>query len=107
RAAEAGAGETQGRLRFERRQPMSCEEARQNAAAYALGALTDAEAEEFERHIAGCDADHGLASFTQAADRLAEAAPEMTPPDGLRSRIIAAAEAHLATESAIAGAAST
>jgi hypothetical protein len=72
---------------------MNCEEARQNAAAYALGALTEAEQAEFERHIAECGEEHDISPFIEAAGRLAESAPEIEPPAGLRERILAAAEA--------------
>jgi hypothetical protein len=81
---------------------MNCEEARQNAAAYALGALTEAEQVEFERHIAECGEEHDISPLIEAAGRLAESAPEIEPPPHLRARILAAAEAVTEGETATA-----
>ena len=71
---------------------MNCEEVRQNAAAYALGALTEDERAAFERHVAECAEQHDMPSYGEVISRLSEAAPEVDPPAGLRSRILAAAE---------------
>lgn len=72
---------------------MNCEEMRENTAAYALGALTDSEQAEFERHMIECDLEHDVEAFSEVMLRLSEAAPAMEPPEGLRDRILSAAEA--------------
>lgn len=78
---------------------MNCEELRQNSAAYALGALSENERAEFERHIAECDLDHEVELYGEVALRLSRAAPELEPPAGLRDRIVAAAASDLSTDS--------
>ncbi len=72
---------------------MNCEELQQNTAAHALGALSEEETAEFERHLAECDLDHEIQEFGDVASRLAAVAPEMAPPAGLKDRILAAAAA--------------
>lgn len=58
--------------------------------AYALGALSDAEAEEFARHLAQCQAcAQEVRELRETAARLALAVAEV-PPAALRSRVIAA-----------------
>jgi anti-sigma-K factor RskA len=62
------------------------------AGAYALDALSDAERELFERHLARCPAcARELVELREATARLAGAAA-MAPPDGLVERILVAAE---------------
>lgn len=75
---------------------MNCDELRQNAAAYALGALSDEEHAEFERHLAECGIDHERELFGDVASRLSDAMPAMEPPPGLRDRIMAVADADAA-----------
>ncbi|MDA1296661.1 MAG: anti-sigma factor [Chloroflexi bacterium] len=72
---------------------MNCEDLRQNTAAYVLGALSEAEQIEFERHTAECNVEHDLQSYGDVVSRLSAAAPLIDPPAGLRGRILAAAEA--------------
>ena len=76
---------------------MNCEELQQNTAAYALGALSEQETAEFERHLAECGLDHEVQDFGDVASRLAAAAPEIEPPAGLKDRILAAAAAESAS----------
>lgn len=58
--------------------------------AYALGALSDAEAEEFARHLAQCPAcAQEVRELRETAARLALAVAEV-PPAGLRDRVMAA-----------------
>ncbi len=75
---------------------MNCEELRQNSAAYALGALTESEMAEFERHLAECELDHEVETFSEVTSRLSQAAPSIEPPAGLRDRILSAAVADVA-----------
>jgi anti-sigma factor ChrR (cupin superfamily) len=67
------------------------EEARGQAALYALGALDAAEAESFEAHLAaGCAACAAeVESFGAAVAALGEAAPPADPPPGARARLLA------------------
>src|SRR4051812_7626467 len=70
----------------------------QDAPAWTLTALHDAESAEFSAHLAGCN--HCQASvdeLTPAAEVLGMAAPQIVPPDALRDRIMATvtAEAEL------------
>lgn len=63
------------------------------AGAYALGVASDAERREFEAHLATCaECRQELAEIRRVNDALAMAAPAASPPAGLRSRIVAAAE---------------
>jgi anti-sigma factor ChrR (cupin superfamily) len=67
------------------------EEAAGRAALYALGALEGDEAREFEEHLtAGCEACAAeLREFETVAGALCLAAPEATPPAGVRARLLA------------------
>jgi anti-sigma factor ChrR (cupin superfamily) len=67
------------------------EEARGQAALYALGALDTEEARAFEEHLgAGCAAcAAGVEEFGAAVASLAEAAPPAEPPAGVRARLLA------------------
>ena len=59
--------------------------------AYALGALTEAEALQVEAHLAACEqCTARAAEFQQIASGLLHLAPEVKPPAGLRARLIAA-----------------
>lgn len=58
-------------------------------AAYALDALDDDEAREYERHLARCERCRAeLATLTEAAAGLAFAAEPVEPPPALRQRIL-------------------
>lgn len=67
------------------------EEAAGRAALYALGALEENEAREFEEHLAaGCAAcEAELREFRTVAGDLGLAAPEAEPPAGVRARLLA------------------
>jgi anti-sigma-K factor RskA len=59
--------------------------------AYALGALTEAEALQVEAHLAACEqCTARAAEFQQIAKGLLHLAPEVDPPAALRARLMAA-----------------
>lgn len=61
----------------------------EQAAAYALGALDAREIADFEAHLAGCTTCRdAVAEYRAVADRLALAAPAVTPPPGLKDRVL-------------------
>jgi len=61
------------------------------AGAYAMDALSGPDRAAFERHLAGCeDCAQEIAGLREATARLA-AATAVTPPPGLRERVLAAA----------------
>ncbi len=61
-----------------------------DAAAYALGALTPQEAEEFRRHLDGCRACQAeVAAFERVVDLLPMAAPQQEFPARARRRVLA------------------
>lgn len=63
-------------------------------AAYALDALDEREAADYEEHLAGCErCREELTSFREAASTLAYAVEAPVPPAGLRERIVAQAVA--------------
>ncbi len=58
-------------------------------ATYVLGALTEAEATDLERHIAGCDScQERLEWLRPAVDLLPAAVVQLTPPDRVRANIM-------------------
>ena len=62
-------------------------------AAYLLGALPDAEVEEFEGHLAGCERCRDeAASLRTAVDVLPVAVPPVSPPKELKSRVMSIVE---------------
>jgi anti-sigma-K factor RskA len=62
-------------------------------AAYLLGALPDAEVEEFEGHLAGCGRCRDeAASLRVAVDVLPVAVPPVSPPRELKSRVMRVVE---------------
>jgi anti-sigma-K factor RskA len=62
-------------------------------AAYLLGALPDAEVEEFEGHLAGCARCRDeAASLRAAVDVLPVAVPPVSPPRELKSRVMSVVE---------------
>jgi anti-sigma-K factor RskA len=62
-------------------------------AAYALGCLEEEEARQVAEHIAACaDCRAELAACEAVVGRLALAAPEATPPAGLKQRLLAQIE---------------
>ncbi len=65
-----------------------------DAAAYALGALSPAEAEEFRRHLHSCVVCRDeVTAFREVTDTLAMAAPQHSVPRGLRRRVLRAVQA--------------
>jgi anti-sigma-K factor RskA len=68
--------------------PRDC---RHDAAAFALGALEPAEADEFRRHVQSCAVCRDeLAAFEQAVNALPMAAPQYEVPPGLKRRVMQA-----------------
>jgi hypothetical protein len=70
----------------------------EDAAAWTLSALDDAQATEFATHLAGCgDCQAEVDQLNPAAQVLGMATPQVSPPDALRDRIMATvtAEAEL------------
>ena len=65
-----------------------------NAVGWVLGMLSPEEAERFAAHLQTCAACRAkVARFTEAAERLADAAPTLTPPPELRERLMASVHA--------------
>ena len=65
-----------------------------DAAAYALGALSEEEAAAFRRHLAECAVCHDeLAAFSQVVDTLPTSAPQLDAPRTLRKRVMRAVRA--------------
>jgi hypothetical protein len=62
-----------------------------DVAAYALGALDEAEAQEFHEHLKGCAVcQDELAAFAEVVDVLPMSAPAYRAPRGLRRRVLRA-----------------
>lgn len=65
-----------------------------DAVGWVLGALSPQEAERFAAHLESCAACRAeVARLTEASERLAEAAPLLTPPPELRERLMASVHA--------------
>ena len=70
------------------------DELREQAAAFALGALGDDDRGEFEAHLLVCDeCDDEVRSFTRVATALAYAVPPVEPAASLRGRAVDAVRA--------------
>jgi anti-sigma-K factor RskA len=69
---------------------MNCEDVRELAGAYALGALSPEELREVEAHLAECNLHEEMAALRATAALLAFAVEEREPTLELRSRIMAA-----------------
>lgn len=75
---------------------LSCDEVRDLAAAFVLGALTAAESDAVREHVATCPEAHDeIAELGGVVPALDAAVPLMEPPSGLKDRIMAAAAADL------------
>lgn len=71
----------------------SCEHSA-NAVGWVLGALSPEEAERFAAHLQTCAVCRAeVAKLTEAAERLADASPTLTPPPELRERLMASVHA--------------
>lgn len=66
-----------------------CSEVREHLAAYSLGALDASVRRMVDKHLDSCpDCRAELVEYLQVADGLLESAPAVTPPAGLRARLI-------------------
>ena len=75
---------------------MTCDEARDQAAAFVLGALTPAEEQAVRDHLATCPEDHAeFAELGGVVPAFAASLEQTEPPPALRERIMAAAAADL------------
>ena len=82
---------------------MTCAEAAELAPAFVLGALLPAESDAVRRHLAECPELHAeMAELHSVVPALFEAVEPVTPPAGLKDRILAAAAADLAARGAAA-----
>lgn len=80
---------------------LTCDEVRELAGAYVLGALDPAEYAAVHSHLSAHPDGHPeIAEVGAVVPALAELAPVVEPPDGLRGRILAAAAADLAARGA-------
>jgi len=76
---------------------MTCDEVREMAGAFVLGALDPAEAAAVRAHLVGhVDAHPEIAELGGVIPAFLEIVPIVEPPDGLKARIMAAAAADLA-----------
>ena len=85
--------------------PLSCDDVRELAGAYVLGALEAAEEAAVRAHLAG---DHAaehpeMAELGSVIPAFFEMVPVVEPPEGLKARIMAAAAADLAARGGAAG----
>jgi len=72
---------------------MNHDEIRENLPAYALGGLEPEESRTVEEHLRGCASCRGeLASYGIAVHALDLTAPEASPPEGARERLMARTE---------------
>ena len=67
---------------------MTCQEIEELAGAYALGALPADTLRQVEEHLADCSQHPEIAGLRAVASSLAEAAPQMEPPPGLKTRLM-------------------
>jgi len=75
---------------------LTCDEVREMAGAFVLGALEPAEKAAVRAHLASCDDAHvEIAELGGVLPVLAESVPLVEPPDGLKTRLMAAAAADL------------
>ncbi len=78
---------------------MTCDDVRDLAPAFALGALEPEQAQAVREHLATCTEPHPeIAAFAEVVPVLAESIKQVEPPAALRERIMAAAAADLAAE---------
>jgi hypothetical protein len=80
---------------------LTCDEVRELAGAFVLGALEPAEDAAVRAHLATCDQAHAeIAELGGVLPVLAESVPVVEPSAALKGRIMAAAAADLAGRSA-------
>lgn len=83
------------------RPDLSCDEVRELAASFVLGALDADEADAVRAHLASCADPHvEMAELGSVLGVLAESLPVVEPPAALKGRILAAAAADLETRGA-------
>lgn len=82
---------------------LTCDEVRDLAASFVLGALEDNESDAVRTHLAGCaDAHAEIAELGSVLPALAASVPQVEPRPALKGRILAAAAADLESRSAAA-----
>jgi anti-sigma-K factor RskA len=87
------------------RPDLSCDDVRELAASFVLGALDPDEMDAVRAHLASCaDAHAEVAELGSVLPVLAESLPLVEPPAALKGRILAAAAADLETRGAAASA---
>ncbi len=78
------------------RPDLSCDDVRELAASFVLGALDDSEADAVRAHLASCADPHAeMAELGSVVSVFAESVPVVEPPAALKGRILAAAAADL------------
>jgi anti-sigma-K factor RskA len=78
------------------RSDLTCDEVRELAASFVLGALDEDEADAVRAHVAACADPHAeLHELGSVLTALAESVPVVEPPAALKGRILAAAAADL------------
>jgi anti-sigma-K factor RskA len=84
---------------------LTCDEVREMAGAFVLGALEPDEMAAVRAHLDTCeDAHEEIAELGGVLPALAESVPVVEPPDGLKARIMAAAAADLEERTAASAA---
>ena len=82
---------------------LSCDDVREMAGSFVLGALPDAEADAVRAHLASCDDAHAeIAELGSVLPVLDASVPIVEPPAALKGRILAAAAAERPETAAIA-----
>ena len=83
--------------------PLTCDDVRELAAPFVLGALDTAEDDAVRAHLATCsDAHAEIAELAGVLPVLDESAPQMEPPASLKVRLMAAAAADLPSRTPVA-----
>lgn len=85
------------------RPDLSCDDVRELAASFVLGALDEAEADAVRAHLASCADPHAeMAELGSVLSALAERVPVVEPSAALKGRILAAAAADLEARGVVA-----
>jgi anti-sigma factor RsiW len=83
---------------------LTCDEVRETAGAYVLGALDAADEGALRAHLATCNLAHEeIAELGSLVPAFVEIVPVVEPPEGLKARIMSAAAADLAASAGAAG----